>query len=263
MDSWKCANCGLINFASTATCRRCALPMQNNDTATRPGQPAFNPASQPGLAANYPPPPTPSPMPSRNPNPQQTDYSQTPSYGEQPLYAYQSPYPQTPFIQNGGVWRDQNNVLVMQKQAFLPDRCVKCNAPTDGSYIHRKLSWINPGWYLLVFAGWLIFLIVYLIIRKTAEVDLGLCEKHRAKRRTAILIGWVIAIAGIASIVAAINAELIGLFFLGLLAIIGGLIYGMYAASIINVAKMDDHYIWIKRVDKDFVDSFPPLGSYY
>ena len=29
----------------------------------------------------------------------------------------------------GEIWRD-GKVLVMTRQAWLPDRCVKCNAPT-------------------------------------------------------------------------------------------------------------------------------------
>ena len=261
MGSWRYANCGLINFANAATCRRCGLPLQNNPAANRPGQYPANPAT--GYVANYPPSALPPHTPPQNPSGPQSDYSQTPTYGAQPLYAYQSPYPQTPLMQSGGVWRDHNNTLVMHKQAFLPDRCVKCNAPTNGSYIHRKLSWINPAWYVLVFAGWLVFLIVYLIIRKTAEVDLGLCDRHRTSRRNGIAAGWLIALAGIGAVVLGISSELIGLFFLGLLGFLGGLIYGIYAASLINVSKMDDHYIWIKRVDKGFVGSFPPVGGYY
>jgi hypothetical protein len=257
MVSWKCVNCGLVNYVNAATCRRCALPVQNNYLVSSPN-PLPVPPPQTAFAPGYPQSSAPLPMP----NPQQENYSRTPAYGEQPLYAYQSPYSHPPLNQTGGVWRDHNNLLVIHKNAFLPDRCVKCNAPTNGAYLHRKLSWINPAWYLLVFAGWLIFLIVYLIIRKTAEVDLGLCDTHRTKRRTEIVIGWFITLAGVVSMVLGLSSDILGLFFLGLLAIIGSIIYVSYAASLITVSRMDDHYVWIKRVNKDFVDSFPGMDRF-
>jgi hypothetical protein len=189
----------------------------------------------------------------------QTDYSQAPSYGAPSVGAYQPLYSTGYGAQGAGIWREGNK-LVMHKQALLPDRCVKCNAPTNGEYQHRKLSWLHPAWALLILASWIIYLIVYLAIRKKAEVDLGLCEEHKAKRRTGIGIGWITALLGFASIFLAIGTEKPGFVFLGILLFLFGVIYGSIAASVVGVAKMDDNYIWMKRVNENFLANFPPTG---
>ncbi len=46
--------------------------------------------------------------------------------------------------QPSGVWR-RGNTLIMHKDAPLPDRCIKCNIATNGSYIRRRLSWHHPA----------------------------------------------------------------------------------------------------------------------
>jgi hypothetical protein len=99
---------------------------------------------------------------------------------------------------NGGVWRD-GIVLVMHKQAVLPDRCVKCNESVNGLRLKRKLSWHHPALYLMIFfPGLLFYAIVALIVRKTARIDVGICERHRSRRRIGIAVAWLIALLGFA-----------------------------------------------------------------
>jgi hypothetical protein len=191
----------------------------------------------------------------------QTDYSQAPSYGAPSMGAYQSSYPAGYGGQGAGVWREGNK-LVMHRKAYLPDRCVKCNAPTNNEYLHRKLTWLHPAWLLLILASWLIYLIVYLAIRKKAEVDLGLCEQHRTNRRTGITVGWITAFLGIGCFVLAIASEAFGLIFLGILLFFFGVIFGSYAANVVSVTKMDDNYIWIRRVHQDYLSNFPTTGGF-
>lgn len=47
-----------------------------------------------------------------------------------------------------GVWRN-GNLLIMRRNASLPERCVKCNRPATHSRL-QKLSWHPAGWYLLI-----------------------------------------------------------------------------------------------------------------
>jgi hypothetical protein len=339
MSSWKCNNCGLVNFATVEVCRRCQSPAMNGAVSNHPSPSNFQPhnappqkdswqnnfAQQPdyrtgNLPAQFPQASSNdySPNQSYQPNdyaqdngyPQnsdasqnsgyadnhpysqppgyqqssgyaynkggtdglnypsqpytnysQTDYSQAPSYGAPSMGGYQSSYSAGYGAQGAGVWRDGDK-LVMHKQAMLPDRCVKCNAPTNREYLHRKLSWLHPAWLLLILASWIIYLIVYLAIRKKAEVDLGLCEQHKTSRRTAITVGWVTALLGLGCFILAIASETPGFIFLGILLFLFGVIFGSYAANVVSVTKMDDNYIWIKRVNKDYLSSFPPSGGF-
>jgi disulfide bond formation protein DsbB len=191
----------------------------------------------------------------------QTDYSHAPSYGAPSMGGYQQSYSTGYYGQGAGVWREGDK-LVMHKQAHLPDRCVKCNAPTNNEYLPRKLSWIHPAWILLIFASWIIYLIVYLAIRKKADVALGLCQQHTRNRQNGIIIGWASALFGIGFIILAVTAEQPGFVFLAILLILFGAIFGAYAANVVSVSKMDDNYIWIKRVSQDYLANFPPTGRY-
>ena len=88
------------------------------------------------------------------------------------------------------VWRD-GKVVVTLPDASLPPRCVKCNAPADQPTKERTLYWVHPAVYLLIFGGGLILLIVYMVVRKKADVNPGLCDAHKKRRLGALAYGWL------------------------------------------------------------------------
>ena len=55
----------------------------------------------------------------------------------------------TPAGDDAGVWKS-GKLLVMTKDAALPDRCVRCNQPADGPRLRRNLSWHPAAWYVLL-----------------------------------------------------------------------------------------------------------------
>ncbi len=79
--------------------------------------------------------------------------------------------------------------LVVELGAVFPDRCLKCNAPAEGFKKRFNVSWHHPALYLLVLLGLLIYVIVALVVRKTARLDIPLCPRHRALRRNLMLAG--------------------------------------------------------------------------
>ena len=83
----------------------------------------------------------------------------------------QQPYFPPPTQGMNTVWRN-NSVLVMTKEALLPNRCIKCNAPAEEQLKHR-LTWHHPGLYLLALASILIYVVVAMVVRKTATVNVG------------------------------------------------------------------------------------------
>ena len=94
-------------------------------------------------------------------------------------------------------------VLVAAKGAAFPDRCVKCNAPVNGFRLKRNLYWYPPYVLLLIVLSLLIGLIVAMIVRKNARVEIGLCELHRSKRVRSMVIGALVTFAGLASLLRA------------------------------------------------------------
>jgi hypothetical protein len=160
----------------------------------------------------------------------------------------------------GQAWRQGDTIVVAREGAALPDRCVKCNAPTSFKML-RKMYW-HPVWvYFLILVSVWIYIILALIMRKKAQVHVGVCDEHQRQRKNAIMMGWLGGLAGFASCGVGIGLDNDALS--PILALVGGaaflvfLIIGLVRARLCHPAKMDDHYVHVK-VGKPFLDSFPP-----
>jgi hypothetical protein len=156
------------------------------------------------------------------------------------------------------VWRD-GDLLVMHKQAVLPDRCVKCNAPCNGYRLNRSLSWHPPGWFLLILISLWIYLIVALCIRKTAKIQVGLCEQHRSGRRKSIWGAWLMFLSSFVGIVLSIAFDLPLLAVLCLLLILGSLIWAVVISNVVKTHKIDDYYVWLKKINAEYLGTLPPI----
>lgn len=279
MASLKCMSCGLVNFAGSVTCRRCETSLLNR--VPPPGPPMMNSMPPPpphGFPppqgfANYPPPMPPAPGGYMNyppPPPMNAPAygapPNAPSYGAPPIQqAFAPPPPRpfygAPFVQAPGVWQD-GSMLVTTRNIVLPDRCVKCNAPANGYRLKRNLSWHNPLLYLLLMANWLVYLVVVLIVRKTARVHIGLCEQHLNSRRIALFSAWFLFLGGVATIVLAFASRSVVAGFLGFLVVIGSGIFGILACRMVYASKIDEQFAWIKGVDREYLSQFPQWPRY-
>jgi hypothetical protein len=236
MASRTCPTCGLVLPATSRFCRNCGTSLEAQVSAVDPA------TSQP---------------PYGNP---QAGYGDTPAAAMSPVPAYGGPpsfNAQAPWS-NAGVWR-QKNMLVMHKQAALPDRCVKCNRPANGRTLTKKFMWHHPAWFLFILAGVLIYLIVALVVRKPVTLHLGLCDEHFSRRRTAIWSSWLILALSVALIIFGAANELPALFLVGLLLIFVAAIYGAFSANVVAIQKVDDQYVWLKRINKDYLMMLPEL----
>ena len=169
----------------------------------------------------------------------------------------------------GGVWRE-DKILVMHKQAVLPDRCIKCNQPAGGRRLKRKLYWHHPAWYLLILISLWIYIIAALIVRRSAKIEIGLCEIHRRKRWRAIAISWLFVLIGILGIVvgavmsdAPVNApQWPGpvLLLASALLFLAGALWAAIVVPPIVPQKIDADYVWLKRIGPEFLAQFPPVS---
>lgn len=212
MSSLKCPQCGLVNFATDTTCKRCRAPLVQYASAVT-----------------------------------------TPLEGIVLEDGYVLPPP--PSVGLSGVWRDRS-VLVMSKGGELPARCVKCNQPTS-LRLKKKLTWHHPALYILVFVALLIYLIVAMILRKSATVQLGLCEEHLAKRRLNIIITLSMVVLGFAGFVVGAMYEDLIYVLIGFLLLIAAVIYALVAVKIVSASKIDDRFVWLTGVNKDYLNELP------
>jgi DNA-directed RNA polymerase subunit M/transcription elongation factor TFIIS len=163
-----------------------------------------------------------------------------------------------------GVWR-QGNQLVMTKDAQLPYACVKTNRPAD-AWLRRNLSWHSPWIYLVVLTGVLIYIIVALIVRQTAKIQVPLCREQIVRRRWTIAVAWLTVLGGIVMIVVGLgsgnNQPSNGLVALGgLIVLLAGAIVGATLARIVAPARITKDYVWLKGVHPDYLAALPPFEA--
>lgn len=184
-----------------------------------------------------------------------------------PVLSYATPTAYLP----AGVWRDGKK-LVAHRNAVFPDCCVKCNASAEGRRWNRKLWWHHPAFYLLIiFPGLLIYVIVALCVRKSATVSVGMCRKHQAVRRNAILLGWLLSLIGLTGLFGGIfmsadrayrNSSLPALVIVaGLVALVVGLILGMLLSRVVYPTRIEGDYVWLRGAGEKFLGEIPPVNS--
>lgn len=162
-------------------------------------------------------------------------------------------------IGDGGVWREKKAV-VMGVRAVLPDRCVKCNAPSEGTKLKRRLYWHKPAWYALILVNLLVYALAAMIVRKTATIHVGLCGKHRGRRWLHIGIAWTLIIGAIAAFVVGVNdPQLAWLIGAGVLALLVGIIWGLVGARTVTALKIDDQWVRFSGAGRNFLERLPEL----
>ena len=161
-----------------------------------------------------------------------------------------------------GLWRD-GKLLVVRKTVELPDRCVKSNQPANGYRLTRKMYWHHPAIFLSIFAGLLIYVILALVLRKHAEVRIGLSDEWVSKRRFAIITGWGLSLGSIGLFVGSIMAERIlgdavpWCVVLSVVVFFGGIIYGLIRSRMVAAARITDDMAWLKGVHPEFLAELP------
>jgi hypothetical protein len=156
----------------------------------------------------------------------------------------------------GTVWRE-GKMLVSRIGEPLPDRCVRCNAPAEGFAVRRKYTWHPELISLLVLLSPPIYVIVALLVRKKAVVDLGYCLEHHDRRRAAIRNAWLTALTGLVLIGLAIPFESGPLALAGLAVLLISLFMGALAPHHPKPKRIDKQIIRLAGVGKPFLDSLP------
>jgi hypothetical protein len=154
------------------------------------------------------------------------------------------------------LWRS-GRVLVMSKEALLPDRCVKCNEPVHGRRLKRNLYWHSQYVYLLIVLNLLIYAIVALIVRKRAKIQIGICGRHLMRRRIAIAIGWVAGLGGFMLFAASLTNNWGSLALIGFLLFLGGLIFGAVVGPVVSAKKIGPQFVWVKGVCQPYLETLP------
>src|SRR5215471_15399797 len=277
MAAWRCTQCSLINRETDQACRRCGLQQGAEGSAINPASAPANygtspanygtsPANYGTSAANY------GNSPSNYGTPPVNEPARVPSYG---VPANRQPAQQMPNVWGGpesvqaarfqtstvpvaGVWRD-GSLLVMQKGATLPRRCLKCNAPGNGQWVTRTLRPAESKMIFLRFIPYVRW--IYWIWRaasQSVEVSFELCHDHYSRVNVLTTAGNLMRLAGLVLLLYGLYAESLiwipGLF----MGVIGT---GISTLPIVKAKRLDDYYVWMSGVDPGYLASLPPVNG--
>jgi hypothetical protein len=153
-------------------------------------------------------------------------------------------------------WQEKKRVVTHDK-AVLPARCYKCNAPADTTPLRRKLYWHNPIFYLLIFLNLFVYVIVAMIVRKRAAVDVHLCGRHLRRRKNFIVGGWIAAGVSIAIIIGGMAENSAIFIVLGFIFFLSAIIGGLVGASTTRATRIKANTVWMSGAGPEFRASLP------
>jgi len=99
--------------------------------------------------------------------------------------------------------------------------------------------------------------VVAMVVRKTATVNVGLCEDHAAARRRNIAITWTLGLLSIGGFGAAIMFEDGTFVALGAFLLLTTAIYGIVTLRVVVPTKIDDYFVWMKGINGNYLQEFP------
>ena len=154
------------------------------------------------------------------------------------------------------MWRE-GKVLAMRKGSQFPHRCIKCNEPAVAPGRRQKLTWHPPGWYLLILLAVLLYVIVAMIVRKKATVEIGLCERHQKRVLWGRIIGWggfaLMLALGFCAATQESNAFGVAL----MLLVLPWLIATIALNRLVIPHRIDDRYVRLKGCGPAFLAALP------
>lgn len=156
----------------------------------------------------------------------------------------------------GDCWRDGKD-LVVRPGCTLPGRCIKCNEPAELPMRHARFYWHHPALYLVVFAGLLLYLVIALFVRRRTPVTLGLCVRHRQRRRTSLAVAFGGAALGVLAIAIGVQRELFPLSLAGVALIVASLIVGIVGSRLLVVTRIGENYTRFRGAAPEFLETLP------
>ena len=290
--SIRCPQCGLVNFAAEPFCKRCKNDLQNTnfsaDTNSVNINITFPSTVQPRINAqpnNQPFTPQFSQPPQFNQPPQSSENGYSSEYQLQNQTGFQQwqqnnqplnqpsnmplmnapvyPPPGYALMNNSQtVWRRGGELLVHRYAAHLPDACVKCGEQiggySGGAYISQKYRWHNPLVYIALISP-LIYCILASVLSQRVQVEIPLCGKHLADRKST---GKALLSGGIGAMIAIFFFGSFGYVgfsvFIALAAFVGLILGYEYAYKPLQISKIENDYIHLKNADNNYLSRLPP-----
>ncbi|MEZ4407025.1 MAG: hypothetical protein R3A52_11170 [Polyangiales bacterium] len=176
--------------------------------------------------------------------------------GPAQFYRSMEPVPDWP------VGREGRNI-VFYNGVQLPHACLKCGAPAAVAP-RKTLYWHSPWIYMFILPSVLIYAVIALAVRKSAAVNLPLCQHHHARRRRfiAATVAGVVGSLTLPFVLASLSADPDAVGWAAI-AMVFGLVastfLGLFGARVIYPVYIDDRVVKLGGVGEGYLSRCPPV----
>src|SRR5438876_6369967 len=101
------------------------------------------------------------------------------------------------------------------------------------------------------------YVIIAAIFSKRSTVYIGLCADHRTTRRNVIILGLLMFVGGIFAAIIGFASDYTVVGIIGLVFIPVGLVWLIVAVRVVTVKKIDDRFVWLNGINRDYLAALP------
>ena len=154
-----------------------------------------------------------------------------------------------------GAWRD-GGLLVVERGAALPRRCIVTNEPVAG-FVTTRLYWHRPAWYLALVLVSGVYVIYLFMFASSVETTWGLSRRMLDRRRVTVIGAWGAFAAGLLTACAAGGASNTVWTIAGSALMLGAMAWWALGTRLLRVTRMESGYAWIKGAHPDYLACLP------
>jgi len=100
-------------------------------------------------------------------------------------------------------------------------------------------------------------LIVAVLTAKRAVVDIPLCEHHRARIKSGIILAWSCFAGALVLAGVAVLQEMESLALLAIISLMVSMLVGITRGRLVYARKIDKEHVWLKGVCHEYLDELP------
>lgn len=174
-----------------------------------------------------------------------------------------------------GLWSSED-LLIVERGTRLPDRCIVCNEPEEGTQLHFIIRRDLPVYakiLILVLASPLMLLVIF-AGAKSVRTEIGLCRTHRQKElRGRWIVRLMFASLVVLPMIPLVATPVMGnetptwlglCFYAAILVFYLATLYLSFRWRPVRAMKIDEHFVWLAGVHPAYIERFSaaaPSGS--
>lgn len=152
--------------------------------------------------------------------------------------------------------------VVVCDQAVLPARCIKTNELVTDVGMKRKLHWAHPALFLIILVNLLIFLVVYVLVRRPCTIRYFMSPYAKRRQLLKQLFAVGVLFVGFFGMFVGTIVDSIEMIVLGVLLLCTGVVLLVIFLEAISLVKHKDGEFWIKGCCPEFVRSIQEEGHH-